>query len=234
MLAKKSHGTHADLRFAGDFTSISRRCPGTFPLPDCAFMMFRRGFRIISEPNRQIPMCVTEPFAFCMFRNHCDPNLRTKLRRRCVAQGSLSPFCIIALAAFATCNVPMPALMQFHRGFVKLSARVGNFFAWNLNRRAFRRGFHLHFASLPWCHSPPTMYRRRRSTVSRGLLQCFDDMFTKTLPEIRADVRFAGDFTYILRPCPGTLALPDCAVMMYRRGFRIFPIPNRAISMFAA
>ena len=184
MFAKNSHENHADLHFAGDFTSIWRRCPGTFPLPDCAFMMFRRGFRFISEPNRQIPILVAQPFVFCMFRYHCDPNLRNKLRRRCVAQGSLSPFCIIALAAFATRNVPMPILMKFSRGFVKLSQHVGNFVALNLNRRAFRRGFHLHFSSLPWCHSPPTMLRHRRSTVSRGLLQCFDDMFTTTLANV--------------------------------------------------
>jgi hypothetical protein len=59
MFAQISHESHADLRFAGDFTSIWRRCPGTFPLPDCAFMMFRRGFRIISELNRQISMFMT-------------------------------------------------------------------------------------------------------------------------------------------------------------------------------
>ena len=169
-----------------------------------------------------------------MFRNHCDPNLRTKLRRRCVAQGILSPFCMIALAAFATRNVPMPVFMQFHRVFVKLSQHVCNCFAWNLNRRAFRRGFHLHFASLPWCNSPPTVLRRRRSIVSRGLLQCFDDMFTKTLHEIRTDLRFAGGFTSIWRPCPGTFAVPHCALMMYRRGFLIFLVPNRVISLFAA
>jgi hypothetical protein len=170
-----------------------------------------------------------------MFRNHCDPNFRTKLRRRCVAQGNLPPFCIIALAEFATRNVPMPVLMQFHRGFREIFTACWQFFRMEFESTCVSQGISPPFCLAALVPFPSHNVKPQPFPLYHG---GFHDVLTtcsqKKLHEIRTDVRFAGDFTSIWRRCPGTFAVPDCAFMIYHRGFRIFPIPNRAISMFIA
>ena len=64
MFAQILHRIRTDVRFTGDFTSIWRRCLGTFPLPDCALMMFH-GF--VASFRRQIDKipCLRHSPLFC-------------------------------------------------------------------------------------------------------------------------------------------------------------------------
>ena len=96
--------------------------PWHLPPPGLRAYDVSRFCRIISAPNRQNSMFAAFPFVLCMFRKHCDPNFRTKLWRRCVPQGNLPPFCIIALTAFAIHNAPMPVFVLFHRRFREIFA----------------------------------------------------------------------------------------------------------------